>query len=252
MKLTIHKWALNILIILISFITASCAVTNSTKPQIGYNVIFTPRDHIVKLIEQENFLAAEEVYERESSYFVDNVGKYTDTLVIVAKGLNKDLSKEAEVLLSRIDQLSWPCHMNQWVSISNTIIDIESFLAQYDSRSIIRATGVVSSSITQLRSRLARIKDLITQDFSKSFFEYPHNDATDFFGIYPLDKDQKKILPEFCQHLLEEASTADKEVIRNIHDVYGMYLDDKSRNLLGEYYYTVVFREISSGKDQKL
>jgi len=233
-----------LILLILPFILSSCATVDSSRPSIGYNILFSPGQHIRKLIQQKNFADAEKVYNREIDYFEKNPVKYSHDIKNLANELNSTLIKDANELLSLLDAVKWPESYDKWPDISITIDKCDNFLNSYYSRKIFDNTDIVLPSVSQLKLNLSNIKLLILKDVEQAFYVFPHYDNQDFFIIYPLKKpNTSSMLDGFNKHLTDECRTSNKDVIKNISDIYKQYFGDSFASALVEIYYKTVLSE---------
>lgn len=227
---------------------SGCVTTGSQTPTGGYNLLFNPGDHLIKLIQEKRFIEAEEVYEREISFFSNKPEKYREKLESLASALNTILSAEIESLVSETSAIIWPAPIEEWGNITKVLAKSAETLAKYDSKPIFKTTGRRHSGIIELSAKREQIQNAILDGAAKSFAEYPVTRSPDFIDIYPAKIDAKDFLNRNIQFLLGTIASAGKSEIREVYEIYGKYLDQTACECFGVLFYNAALREQCRGR----
>ncbi len=233
-----------VLILILSLFLSSCAVTGTSPPSFGYNFIFSPGQHISKLIEQNEFEDAETVYEREIDFF-DKSKKYDVILKCLANQLNILVEKEIEPIIKNITSIHWPCSSDNWQDIKDLISMSKAAIDNYDRRLIFKNTDSVLPSINVLNERIIYLENEMSLYASIAFRDYEELQTKNFFMQYPLELEPKEFLAKHCDVIYNKAKSMSSDQIKSVYEIYFDYFDENIINIIASQYYQAALYEFN-------
>ena len=228
-------------------ILCSCAVTGPTPPPTGYNLFFSPGQHITKLIEQKKYSEAEEVYEREILFF-DESKKHKKELVDLANNLSLNVIEETNPLLKNLISVNWPAPPDNWEEINKKINVAQEFVDKQSSRLIFKNTGISLMAVSILETEVENLRNILHDDAPRAFSEYQEFQKNDFFSCYPVKLDKREFIANNVDDFFEKVKNLDKSGIRNIYNIYRGFLDEKSIEKISTLYYQATLNEANEGR----
>jgi serine protease Do len=237
-----------IILLSCSLILCSCAVTDTSRPKMGYNFLFSPGQHVSKLIEQQKYSEAEEVYEREIEYF-NKSNKHKKELVNLANHLNGEVKKDIIPLLVKFSSINWPAPPDKWNEISKIILIAQETINKYNSRLIFRNTGISLSDINDLANKWNNFNQILYTDAPRAFSEYQDFQTSNFFSCYPIKLDGRAFISQNVNLFFEKVKILDKSGIRSVYDIYRDNLDEKSLEDIGVLYYQAALKDIKGDRN---
>lgn len=232
-----------ILCCLISTGCATLTVTSSKIPFGGYHVLFSPGDHLAKLVEKGQYQEANQVYERQLDYFAKNPDKHSAALDRLVFALNETYSPKVAKEISEIDAIHWPASPTKWGQIAKIVEEAKDLLNSYETQSILKSREPRFAPIVTLKSKVDKLNKKIMGTAAEVFAAYPLYESPDFFRLYPITLKPTDFLKQHGENLMVRLKISNPKQLQKIYDTYSNYLADSVRNEIANSHYLAVLND---------
>ncbi|MDD3310882.1 trypsin-like peptidase domain-containing protein [Pseudodesulfovibrio sp.] len=207
--------------------------------QSGYNMFYTPEDHVQDLVVQEKFDAAAAVYDQEREWFAANAAD-PDVQLLLGK-LSQAMDARFEALLAeetaKVAGLQWPCPQSDWAGAKESLQGLDDVIFKMEAIKLFTRSEYRPAELDGAKVLLQEKRTAMTKGAAEAFAAYPLATAPDFFAEYPVSVDAASVLSEGKAAWDGAVAKADDKGLLQLSTVYGAVLPDEMKKELGAAYF---------------
>lgn len=240
-----------------------CGTTGTAPPELGYNPLYTPLDHLAKLIEEKNYDQASEVYNREAEFFATY--KETEATAVIAQlkgtilqqgkkptlalladlgsGLNGRFRPRIEAAITALKAMEWPSLPMKWGQVRRTISGAMAILEEQKKHRVLSLPQNQDARAAELVSLIGATEGKILASASSVFSRYEIGQWEDFFRIFPVTANPKLFLEREWRSISARLAVFPAKELLHFYKTYKEHLQRNSTGQLTILHYRAILKE---------
>lgn len=220
------------------------------RPTRRYTLFFDQGDHLEELIEDEEYLEAARLIDRERAYFAKDAEDYAEDLVTIVNALNQEHEPALHEALIGMKVFAWPAPEPKWLEIGDALRAAQLALAAYADVPLLSEKAFRSGTASTLGLKVTQARRRLDRAAIETFILYDHFADRSFFDQWPVPLDAAAFMSEHFNKLGDRMALA---TTRDLQRFVAHYPRDAVQgpdifSKLSNHYVAAFLRELGADK----
>lgn len=178
------------------------------RPARRYTMFWDQGDHLEELIDDQEYLEAARLIDRERAYFAKDAEDYAEDLVTIVNALNQEHEPALHEALIGMKVFAWPAPEPKWLEIGDALRAAQLALAAYGDVPLLSEKAFRSGTASTLGLKVTQARRRLDRAAIETFILYDHFADRSFFDQWPVPLDAAAFMSDHFNKLGDRMALA--------------------------------------------